>query len=103
MKEVEEEEIEVYATDEICSKASQELQNYYNNSATLKDIGVNEGSIECEDREKDYMKALISIVKSLLGAESEEEEEDEGDGQGNGGQINGGSPQDDGLDYRLRN
>ena len=103
LQEVEEEEIEVYATDEICSKASQELQNYYNNSATLKDIGVNEGSIECEDREKDYMKALISIVKSLLGAESEEEEEDEGDGQGNGGQINGGSPQDDGLDYRLRN
>ena len=52
---VEEEEIEVYATDEICSKGSQELIDYYNNSATLEDLGIEEGGITCEDEDKEYM------------------------------------------------
>lgn len=68
------EEEEVFATDEICSRGSQELIDYYNNSATLEDLGIKEGSIECEDKDKDYISALISLVKSLLGGEEEDEE-----------------------------
>ena len=74
----EEEEIEVYATDEICSKGSQELIDYYNNSATLEDLGIKEeGGITCEDEDKDYMQALISILKNLLGGGGDDEEEEE--------------------------
>ena len=77
---VAEEEEEVYATDEVCSKGSQELIDYYNNSATLEDLGIKEGGIQCEDKDKDYMQALISILKNLLGADGDdEEEEDPGD------------------------
>ena len=74
---VEEEEIEVYATDEICSKGSQELIDYYNNSATLEDLGIEEGGITCEDEDKEYMQALISILKNLLGGGGDDEEEEE--------------------------
>ena len=71
-----EEEVEVYATDDICSRASPELIKYYNNSGSLKDLGIKEGKIECEDKNEEYMKALIDILKKLLGDDKEEEDED---------------------------
>ena len=77
---VAEEEEEVYATDEVCSKGSQELIDYYNNSATLEDLGIKEGGIQCEDKDKDYMQALISILKNLLGADGDDEEEEDPEG-----------------------
>ena len=91
-----EEEVEVYATDDICSRASPELIKYYNNSGSLKDLGIKEGKIECEDKNEEYMKALIDILKKLLGDDKEEEDEDNerdpqhpnpdpGDGDGDGG------------------
>ena len=69
------EEEEIYATDDICSRESQELIDYYNNNATLKDLGIKEGGIECEDRDKDYLKVLLGILNNLLGGESDDEEE----------------------------
>ena len=76
--ETNDEEIEVYATDDICSRASPELIKYYNSSGSLKDLGINEkGGIKCEDKDKPYMKALIDILKNLLGESGDEEEDDE--------------------------
>ena len=78
--ETNDEEIEVYATDDICSRASPELIKYYNSSGSLKDLGINEqGGIKCEDKDKPYMKALIDILKNLLGESGDEEEDDEED------------------------
>ena len=78
--ETNDEEIEVYATDDICSRASPELIKYYNSSGSLKDLGINEkGGIKCEDKDKPYMKALIDILKNLLGESGDEEEDDEDD------------------------
>ena len=74
---VQEDEVEVYATDAICEKASQELKDYYNNNATLKDLGIKEGGIQCEDKDQDFMKALLTILKNLLGAGGDDEEEEE--------------------------
>ena len=69
-----EEEVEMYETDIVCLRASKELRDYYNNSATLKDLEISDGSIECKEKDEAYMKALIAIVKSLLGGDNEEEE-----------------------------
>ena len=62
-------------TDAVCHRASQELIDYYNGTSTLKDLGLSEGGIKCEDKDTPQMKALISIISSLLGGDSKEEEE----------------------------
>ena len=69
-------EEEVYESDIICSYASDELQEYYNTS-DLSKIDLDDGPIKCEDKDKDYMKTLIEIVKSLI-------DDDENEGEGNG-------------------
>ena len=75
---LEDDEIEVYETDVVCSRGSQELIDYYNGTSTLKDLGISEGNMECEDKDQDYMQALISIIKNLVGGGSDEEEDSEG-------------------------
>ena len=70
------EDEEVYESDIICSYASEELQEYYNTS-DLSKIDLDDGPIKCEDKDEDYMKTLIEIVKSLMGDGDDEEEEDE--------------------------
>ena len=79
----EEEEEYVYETDVVCSRASEELRNYYNNTATLADLDISEGGITCEDKDKDYIKALISLVKSLIDGDSDDDDEDDVDNQNN--------------------
>ena len=71
-------EEEVYESDIICSYASDELQEYYN-TCDLSKIDLDDGPIKCEDKDKDYMKTLIEIVKSLI------DDDDENEGEGNGG------------------
>ena len=73
---LEDDEIEVYETDVVCSRASQELIDYYNGTSTLKDLGISEGNMDCEDKDQDYMQALISIVKNLVGGGSDDDDED---------------------------
>ena len=75
---VEEEEEYITETEAVCSHASIELQEYYNTS-DLSKIDLDDGAIKCEDKDQDYMTALINIVKSLLEGDSDDEE-DEGDG-----------------------
>jgi len=63
--------------DKVCKKGSEELRTYYK-TKNLGDIKLKEGGIECEDKDKEYMKALINILKSKLGGEEEEEDNNNG-------------------------
>ena len=60
----------------VCSRSSKELQEYYNTS-DLSKIDLDEGGIKCEDKDEDYIKALIQIVQSLIDGDGEEENDDE--------------------------
>ena len=67
-------------TDQVCEKGSEELRSYYK-SGNLGDIKLEDGSIKCEDKDKDYMKAIINIIKSQLGGgKNEDGEENENQG-----------------------
>ena len=51
--------------DEVCKRGSEELNNYYK-TGNLEEIELKEGGIKSEDKDKDYMQALINILKSQL-------------------------------------
>ena len=70
---IEEEEEEITETQAVCLHASNELQDYYNTS-DLSKIDLDDGSIKCEDKDKDYMKALIGIVESLIGGDGDDDD-----------------------------
>ena len=70
---------EEYETVAICKRADKQLRDYYSNSATLKDLGISEDKIECEDKNEDYMKALISLIRNLIDGDSKDNEDEEGD------------------------
>ena len=74
-----EEEEEEYETDAVCKRSDKELRDYYNNTATLSDLGIEEGPIKCEDKDKDYIKALIALIRSLVDGSKEEDDDSEGD------------------------
>ena len=62
------------------------MKDYYNTS-DLSKIDLDDGSIKCEDKDKDYMQALIGIVDSLIGG-GDDDEDDDDDGPINGGNGN---------------
>ena len=84
-KEKEEEEEKSNGTDEVCKRGSDELNNYYK-TGNLDEIKLKDGPIKSEDKDKDYMKALINIIKSKLGGEGDEE------GEGNEDDDNHNNP-----------
>ena len=77
-KEKEKEEEKSNGTDEVCKRGSEELNNYYK-TGNLEEIKLKEGPIKSEDKDKDYMKAIINILKSQLGGDGNEEEGEEND------------------------
>ena len=84
-------------SDEICSRGSKSLIEYYE-TGDLAKIDLNNGEIKCDDADSGYMKALIDIVKSFTG-EGDEEEDDEGEDSDPVGGRTPTGPEDD----RLRN
>ena len=52
------------STDEICSRASKDLNEYYE-TADLSKIDLEDGPIKAEDKNEGYMKALINIVRTM--------------------------------------
>lgn len=64
----------IYETDEVCSRASDKLQDYYK-TGDLSKIDLDNSAIECEDKDSDYMKALIDLFESFV--------EDDEDGDNN--------------------
>ena len=63
-------------TDEICSRGSDALINYYE-TGDLSKIDLDEGSIKCEDCGQEHMKALIDLIENLVGGG--DGEDDDGD------------------------
>jgi hypothetical protein len=56
----------IYETDEVCSHASDDLQEYYK-TGDLSKIKLNNDGFESEDKDTEYMKALIDLFKSFAG------------------------------------
>lgn len=51
-------------SEKVCSQASKTLNKYYK-TGDFSNIGLDDGNIECKDKDKDYMKNLISIASSI--------------------------------------
>ena len=53
-------------SEKVCSKGSDDLIDYYKTGDPSK-IGLDDDDIKCEDKDTDYMKALIDLVRNNLG------------------------------------
>jgi len=62
-------------TEEVCSRADDDLIDYYK-TGDLSKIDLDNKPIECEDKDKSYMKTLIDIVREM----SDDSSSDTGDG-----------------------
>ena len=51
---------------EICSRGSDDLKSYYR-TGDLSKIGLQDKAIECEDKDENYMKNLIDMVREIAG------------------------------------
>ena len=62
--------------DKVCERGSADLGEYYD-TGDLTKIGLqdNEG-IKCEEKDKDYFKALIRVIKAAMGNEEVEDEKE---------------------------
>ena len=63
-------------TEEVCSRASDDLKEYYQTGDPSK-IDLDDEAIECKDKDKSYMKALIDLVKSYVGDDDDDEDDDD--------------------------
>ena len=54
----------IYEANQICSSISHKLEQYYKTGNL--EIDIDDITIECPDKDKNYMKALISIVDNIL-------------------------------------
>jgi hypothetical protein len=62
--------------DKVCKRGSAELGEYYD-TGDLTKIGLKDSEgIKCEEKEKDYFKALIRVIKSAMGNEEVEDEKE---------------------------
>ena len=69
----------IYLTDEVCSRGSEDLEKYYKTN-DLSLIDLDDGAIKCEDKDKDYMKALIELVRGLVDKNDDNDNDNDGDG-----------------------
>ena len=74
LEEEEESDSESDGINEVCNRGSEELRAYYK-SGNLGDIKIEEGDIKSEDKDKDYMKALINILKSQFKGDGKEDDD----------------------------
>ena len=56
-------------TEEVCSRADDDLIDYYK-TGDLSKIDLDNDPIECEDKDKSYMKTLIDIVREMADDDS---------------------------------
>ncbi len=61
-------------TEEICSRAADDLIDYYK-TGDLSKIDLDNEPIKCEDKDKSYMQTLIDIVKEMAGDSSSENDD----------------------------
>ena len=58
---------------EVCSRGSEELNDYYKTGDPSK-IDLDNGPIKCEDKNEDYMQALINLVRSMADGGDDKDE-----------------------------
>ena len=61
-------------TDEICSRGSDSLINYYE-TGDLSKIDLEDGAIKCEDCGQEHMQALIDLIESLVGGGDDDDDD----------------------------
>ena len=82
----------IIETEEVCSHASDKLIEYYKTS-DLSKIDLDDGEIKCEDKDTDYMQALIGFFESFLKDKDTGTPTSNGNsGSNTGGGSGGGSP-----------
>ena len=59
-------------SDKICKKGTEELYKYYKSGGDLSLIDIKDGTIEVEDKDKDYFKSLINIIKAMTDEEDDD-------------------------------
>ena len=64
------------STDEICKRGTQDLIDYYK-TGNLETIDLKDEKIKCEDKDKDYINALINLIKKFAGGQGEGDENDD--------------------------
>ena len=86
-------------TEEVCSRASDDLNDYYK-TGDLSKIDIDDDEIECEDKDKSYMKNLIEIVKGL----ANDKTTSTGDGNSDGRRLRNlaSVDKDKLIDYLMR-
>lgn len=62
-------------TEEVCSRASDDLKEYYQTGDPSK-IDLDDEAIECKDKDKSYMKALIDLVRTYVGDDDDDDDDD---------------------------
>ena len=65
-------------SDKICEKGSESLVEYYKNG-NLEVIELDDKPIKSEDKDKDYFKALLNIIKIYMGDSKEEDFSENGE------------------------
>ena len=68
-------------SDKVCSMGSKDLVEYYK-TGDLSEIGLDDDGIKCEDKDKDYMKALISLVRKNIGDDDDDNDNNNADNTG---------------------
>ena len=82
-------------SNKVCSMGSDDLVEYYK-TGDLSKIGLENKEIQCEDKDKDYMKALIALVRKNIGGDDDNDNDsDEGEGENNNNNINEEKNSDD--------
>ena len=84
----EEEEEKSNGTEEVCKRGSDELNNYYK-TGNLDEIKLKDGPIKSEDKDKDYMKALINIIKTYMKGDGNEDDDKKSESPQNAGATEG--------------
>ena len=67
--------------DEVCERGSDELKKYYK-TGNLEEINLKNEKITCEDKDKDYIKGLINIIKSQMKGDKKDKQETEEENNG---------------------
>ena len=80
-------------TDKVCQKGSESLVEYYK-TGDLSKIELEEGNIECKEKDKGYFKALLNIIQKMTS-----EKDGEGKNSRNLQGINFDEIQDDTITY----
>ena len=73
LEEIEGNKLNKSSINEVCKKGSEKLNNYYK-TGKLEEIDLKNENIICEDKDKEYMKVLIKLIKSKI--ENKEGEKD---------------------------